>query len=82
MHTALHNGDVHLNSLLFNTPVCEWIRVKHVGPINQWCASCMLKHTTEEVCQHRILESLANVANLNLVIALAPFLYGFHRDAV
>ncbi len=35
--------------------VCEWIRVKHVGLINQWCASCMLKHTTE-TCQHCSLE--------------------------
>ncbi len=65
MHTALHNGDVRpLNSLLHNTPVCEWIRVKHsVDLINQWCASCMLKHTTE-ICQHRFLENLVSVREL------------------
>ncbi len=65
MHTALPNGDVrHLNSLLLNTPVCEWMRVKHVGLINQWGASCMFKHITEEVCQHRVLENLVSVRDL------------------
>ncbi len=44
--------------------MCEWIRVKHVGLINQWDASCMLKHTTEETCQHRILENLVSVRDL------------------
>ncbi len=36
-------GDVHLNGLLHNNPVFEWLRVKHVGRVNQWSASCMLK---------------------------------------
>ncbi len=71
-------GGLHLNSLLHNTPVLEWIRVKHVSLFNQWSASCILKWNQGDLPSLYACEIAWHLV-LWCSVTWWNSLYGFHR---